>query len=212
MSSQALPAAPIYSAPVPFNLQSLASSRTFKPSRLAPPPLTATDQQLSSDTPSSPTTSSFYVSLAASSSSTRPRPSANRSHKSQSSARTSSSSPTSSCASSLRTVHQNSRLAKLSSRPARARDLSAGIPSHPLEPGDYTLGGVRNGEWEEWTEEEALGLELEGIKARREWAHRWRLAEEQHEDQFGMLGDLEEGVEEDGKSQMCGGVGLPERS
>lgn len=32
---------------------------------------------------------------------------------------------------------------------------------------------MRNGEWEEWTEEEVIGLELEARKARREWRARY---------------------------------------
>lgn len=66
-----------------------------------------------------------------------------------------------------------------------------------VEGGGWAPGGMRNGEWEEWTEDENVGLELEVLKARREWMQRWRVEEERRREEFDGLGDLEEEGEEE---------------
>lgn len=207
--SRPLPNPPTYSysmPPVPFNLGPVTASRTFKPSKLAPPPPAP---PTTSDTPSSPTTSSFYLASDRSRSSSRPP--LGRTHKSHSSARhrpagsSSAQRPTASSSSptSLSNVHQNARLANSrASRPPKAttRDLSLGEASNPFEEGVYGAGGMRNGEWEEWTKEEVLGLELEGRKAKREWRARYAAGAPSSE------GDLEEEPEldeVDGRSWHC---------
>ncbi|ORY88262.1 hypothetical protein BCR35DRAFT_324327 [Leucosporidium creatinivorum] len=202
--SRPLPNPPPYMAPVPFNIAPVTASRTFKPSKLAPTPPPA--PPTTSDGPSSPTTSSFYLASDASRSSSRPPPS--RVHKSHSSVRNrpagsnrhqqgsngaSSSSPTS-----LSTVHQNLRLASMrAARPPKTtRDLSLGEPVNPFEQGAYGAGGMRNGEWEEWTEEEVVGLELEGRKAKREWRARYLRGAPSSEGDLEEEPELEEQEEE----------------
>ncbi|SCV69359.1 BQ2448_2379 [Microbotryum intermedium] len=77
------------------------------------------------------------------------------------------SNPNSSSSSSLRLVHANSRpMAVAAARPSSIsnkypRDLSLGRPENPFAPGAYALGAMRNGEWEEWTDEEDREMAME---------------------------------------------------
>lgn len=157
--------------------------RPAQTSSLVPPP------PLTSDGPSSPTTSSFYA--VQGDASTRRRPQTNprsSSYKSTASTRhappsgatgrarphASSSSPTS-----LSTVSRNARL--VSARAARptagaTRDLDAAEPTDLADPSVYGYGAMSNGEWEEWTPEEDFLIGLELSKTRREWRARYETA------------------------------------
>lgn len=183
MSTRSAASIPI-TAPVPFNLHAITSSRAFKPSRLAP-----IESELNANTAetiegrdlmsSSPTTNAFYMS--ASSARMAAASSLPRAYKSQASARrrssgigqragqASSSSPTS-----LSTVTLNAhRLTRARSGPSTTRDLSQGEPVNPYEPGASSFGGLnRDGEWEEWTDEEAWRLGVEAMRAKKDWDRR----------------------------------------
>ncbi|GAA5918525.1 hypothetical protein JCM5296_000190 [Sporobolomyces johnsonii] len=142
----------------------------FVSSRLASSPSAASPHPSSSDAPSSPTTSSFYASTS------RSTPSANRPrlYKSQASTRTASPSTSNP----LRgAAHENSRLLRARGprpSPGTARDLSTAVAA-PDEPGGWST----RGDWEEFDDDEKELLEIEMIKARREWKWRQRLVEEQ---------------------------------
>ncbi|KAK4052740.1 hypothetical protein OIV83_002027 [Microbotryomycetes sp. JL201] len=183
-----------------------AGSSPFAMQQHAPP--------TTSDGPSSPTTSSFYDQWAPNtsaaslpSSSSRPRQPGNgrsSSYKSTTSVRAprrvlktshaASSSPTS-----LSTVTFNSRRLA-AARPAAQprRDLSLGEPSNPFEPGHYGPGAMRQGEWEEWTDEENLIIGLEVMKAKRSWKARYetQMSSEMDEADYEAYADMREDQEE----------------
>ncbi|KAM0786836.1 hypothetical protein ACM66B_002264 [Microbotryomycetes sp. NB124-2] len=174
-------------------------------------------QPAMSDSLSSPTTSSFYGQppLVTSSSSSRVRPQNARSYKSTSSVRSNesrrvprashaaSSSPTS-----LSTVTYNARrMAQLKNggtigssraRIQPKRDLSLGEPDNPFEAGVYGPGAMKEGEWEEWTEEENFMIGLEVMKAKRSWKARYegQLSSEMDEADLEAYAEIDDAQEE----------------
>lgn len=154
----------------PFTLPTLP----YRSSPLAPPPVPST----SSDPPSSPTATSFYPTLPAPS---RPPP---RAHKSHSSTRHSS--PSSLRAQTL----ENARLAR---KPMRAME-EVERSGNPFVVGMYGSGGMRDGVWEEYTDEEEVVLGRTGaLAARRER----ELVRERGEDEAWGLERLAEEEEEE---------------
>ncbi|BGP19603.1 hypothetical protein JCM10213v2_007698 [Rhodosporidiobolus nylandii] len=159
------------------------SPSPFNPSSSPRPP--------SSDpgAPSSPTTSSFYRA----SPSTGARP-PHRAYKSHTSSRRRESLPSSPAAQSS-SLSTSARLAALSAahaarakaRPRRSIDEAGGGPD---EPGGWTA----RGEWEEFTREEEARLEVEMMRARREYRWEQRMKGEEAEEAF--LGMLEEDEDE----------------
>ncbi|GAA5866135.1 hypothetical protein JCM8547_000609 [Rhodosporidiobolus lusitaniae] len=167
----------------PSNLSSSSSSPASSPHPHAP----------SSDLPSSPTTSSFYRT---------PQPP--RTHKSRHSSRPSSSSFFPSSSSLSLSLNTSARLAALSSaHVARSRAARASLSASRRdeegtvgadEPGGWTA----QGEWEEFDDEERARLEVEMMKARREWRWECKRREEEAEEEMGVL-EEEENEEESGE-------------
>lgn len=58
----------------------------------------------------------------------------------------------------------------------------------------------KDGEWEEWTEEEDYGLAIEAMRAKKEWNYRRRLAEGESSEPE-LLEDDEQEQSQDGQSQ-----------
>ncbi|KDE06490.1 hypothetical protein MVLG_03142 [Microbotryum lychnidis-dioicae p1A1 Lamole] len=114
---------------------------------------------------------------------------------------TSASNPnSSSSSSSLRLVYANARriaadAARSSSKSNKySRDLSLGRPENPFAPGAYALGAMRNGEWEEWTDDEEREMAME---QRRDIWQRNRAFEMQAVDQLGAVEEEFEDVQDD---------------
>ncbi|GAA5929315.1 hypothetical protein JCM1841_000803 [Sporobolomyces salmonicolor] len=180
----------------------------FVSSRLASSRSAASPHPSSSDAPSSPTTSSFYSSStrgtasSLNSATTRPRLYKSQSSTRPSSARTGLVGPSSTSPSSASTsnplrgaAHENLRLLRARRpRPSvgTARDLSAAAGA-PDEPGGWSP----RGDWEEFDDDEKEELEIEMIKARREWKWRQRLAEEQADEVRVDPDEEDDGMHED---------------
>ncbi|GAA5917190.1 hypothetical protein JCM6882_000547 [Rhodosporidiobolus microsporus] len=177
-------------------------------------------QHPSSDTPSSPTTSSFYrggvapSSSSGSGSTVRP---AGRAYKSRASSRRSlalpsSSSPSAAAASTSTSTSTSARLFALSaSHAARVRSLASTRQSFPSssaaagvadEPGGWTPSG----EWEEFTPEEQAQLEVEMMRARREFKWEWRRREEEAEERGFLDVDFDVDEEERGEEGADDGM------
>ncbi|GAA5826670.1 hypothetical protein JCM11251_002847 [Rhodosporidiobolus azoricus] len=164
---------------------SLLSSSPSYSASTGHPPL----PHLPSDTPSSPTTSSFYrAPLASTSSAARPT---GRAYKSRASSRKASLVPPSSSPSagpSISTSTSTSaRLFALSaSHAARVRSLastrSTSLSAFSSGLADEPGGWTGTGEWEEFTAEEQAELEVEMLKARREFRWEMRRREEEAEE------------------------------